>query len=78
MCCSAVRNAGLLFSYIEDMGILTLTFQGEKLMRIMKEYCAKEKLDFKKTNFHFDGDLINGGMTLEDIDMEEGDIIDVQ
>lgn len=45
-------------------------------MDAMKEYCEKNKWDFDKAKFSFDGELLSGKETPSKLEMEEGDILD--
>ena len=43
----------------------------------MKEYCQLRNLSPLKIRFFFDGDVIDGSKCPADLDMENGDVIDV-
>ena len=44
----------------------------------MKQYSQFRKLPLSRFKFLFDGEALRGSETAEDLDMEDGDVIDVQ
>ena len=48
------------------------------LGNLMQAYCNRQGMDMKNLRFMYDGKRIEGAQTPADIDMEDGDTIDVQ
>ena len=49
----------------------------EKLGKLMQEYARIVQLDIHKIKFYFDGEILSPDTTSEDVDMDDGDCIDV-
>ena len=47
-----------------------------KLEKLMDAYCQRQGVNVHSIRFLFDGNRINGRQTPEDLEMEDGDIID--
>ena len=48
------------------------------LQKLMQVYCNRQGMDMKNLRFMYDGKRIEGAQTPADLDMEDGDTIDVQ
>ena len=48
-----------------------------KFAKIMKAWCEKQQVEQSSVRFMFDGERISGDNTPLDLDMEDGDQVDV-
>ena len=48
------------------------------LQHLMQAYCNRQGMDMKNLRFMYDGKRIEGAQTPADLDMEDGDTIDVE
>ena len=58
----------------------TVTFRVKpttKFAKIMKAWCEKQQVEQSSVRFMFDGERISGDNTPLDLDMEDGDQVDV-
>ncbi|RWS13745.1 NFATC2-interacting protein-like protein [Dinothrombium tinctorium] len=51
--------------------------KAKELQNVMLEYAEIVEIEVKKLNFYFDGEKLNGNETPEDLEMEDGNLIDV-
>ena len=47
------------------------------MSRLMNAYCQRQGVNLNAVRFIFDGSRINSSQTPEDLEMEDGDVIDV-
>ena len=48
-----------------------------QLNKLMKAFCSRNGVAQNSVRFLFDGNRINGSQTPQELDMEDGDVIDV-
>jgi small ubiquitin-related modifier len=48
-----------------------------KFKRLMKSYCKEAGAEIEGLRFMFDGVRVNGGQTPRELDLEDGDVINV-
>lgn len=54
------------------------SFQTDPLEKLMTAYCEFRKLARSRLKFSFDGEVLKGGETPVQLDMEDEDVIDVR
>lgn len=53
-------------------------FQSDPLRKVMVAFATKLNTSLKNLKFVFDGSVVDEDQTPQDLDMEDGDCIDVQ
>ena len=56
---------------------LYFCLQNDIFEKLMRQYAEKMNLEMEKLTFYFDGDKLKSLSTPEDVDMDDGDCIDV-